>query len=312
MSGEHSERTGDATATASGRSDGARGDDQSDLLDVAGYLFALSRPRFWLYLAGPVMVGVVYAADGRADLLTPATVALFAYFLLPANVYLYGVNDVFDADVDAENPKKEDREVRYRGQRFVPVAVGASGLGLLGVVSLTEPIAWPWLAAWGLLATAYSAPPVRFKTRPVLDSLSNGLYVLPGAAAYGTVAGAQPPTWPLLGGVLWTMAMHTFSAIPDIEPDREAGIATTATWLGERRTLAYCFAVWTLAAGAFAVADLRAGAVLGLYPLLLLGIWLGDVAIDRAYWWYPFVNAAVGAGLTMWGLAQVVPPSSLL
>ncbi|AGN00901.1 prenyltransferase [Salinarchaeum sp. Harcht-Bsk1] len=313
MSEEHSEREGDSTETAAVRSDPERPDaSQSSLSDVAVYLFALSRPRFWLYLAGPVLVGVVYAADARADLLTPATLALFAYFLVPANVYLYGVNDVFDADVDAENPKKDEREVRYRGQRFVPVAVAASGLGLFGVVSLTDPIAWPWLAAWGLLATAYSAPPVRFKTRPVLDSLSNGLYVLPGAAAYATVAGAQPPVWPLTGGILWTMAMHTFSAIPDVEPDREAGIATTATWLGERRTLAYCFTTWALAAAAFGMADLRAGAALSLYPLLVLGIAWSDVPVDRAYWWYPAINGVVGAGLTMWGLAQIVPPSSLV
>ncbi|GAB3688279.1 prenyltransferase [Salinarchaeum chitinilyticum] len=290
------------------------GDEGSDagLRDALAYLLALSRPRFWLYLAGPVMVGVVYAADARADLVTPATVALFAYFLLPANVYLYGVNDVFDAPIDAENPKKDEREVRYRGQRFVPIVVFASGIALLGVVALVDPIAWPWLAGFGLLATAYSAPPLRFKTTPLLDSLSNGLYVLPGAAAYATVAGAQPPLWPLLGGVLWTMAMHTFSAIPDVEPDRAAGIETTATLLGEPRTLAYCFGVWALAAAAFALADLRAGAVLALYPVLVAAVWLSSVSVDRAYWWYPAINGLVGAGLTMWGLAQVVPPSSLL
>jgi 4-hydroxybenzoate polyprenyltransferase len=285
---------------------------EGDLLDAARYLFALSRPRFWLYLAGPVMVGVVYAAGARGDLLTPATVALFAYFLLPANVYLYGINDVFDAPIDAENPKKEDREVRYRGQRFVPLAVAIAGLGLLPVAALVDPIAWPWLAGWGLLATAYSAPPLRFKTTPLLDSLSNGLYVLPGAAAYATVAGAQPPMWPLLGGILWTMAMHTFSAIPDVEPDREAGIRTTATLLGASRTLAYCLLTWTLAALAFGVADWRAGAALSIYPLLVVGIWFADVDVARAYWWYPAINAAVGAALTMWGLAQVVPPSSLV
>jgi 4-hydroxybenzoate polyprenyltransferase len=300
--------SGEPTAVA----DGDRDPEESGIFDALAYLLALSRPRFWLYLAGPVMVGVVYAADARGDLLTPATVALFAYFLLPANVYLYGVNDVFDAPIDAENPKKDDREVRYRGQRFVPIAVAVSGVGLIGVAALTDPIAWPWLAGFGLLATAYSAPPLRFKTTPLLDSLSNGLYVLPGAAGYATVAGANPPLWPLLGGILWTMAMHTFSAIPDIEPDREAGIDTTATRLGETRTLAYCFAVWSLAAAAFAIADFRAGAALAIYPLLVGGIVLADIEIDRAYWWYPAINGVVGAGLTVWGLAQVIPPSSLL
>jgi len=101
------------------------------------YLLKLSRPRFWLYLAGPVAVGVVYASASTADLFTPTTLTLFAYFLLPANVLLYGVNDVFDADVDEKNPKKEGREVRYGGDRTVPTAVAASGLLLLVPAALT-------------------------------------------------------------------------------------------------------------------------------------------------------------------------------
>jgi len=34
------------------------------------YLLKLSRPRFWLYLAGPVIVGVTYGAGTTADLLS--------------------------------------------------------------------------------------------------------------------------------------------------------------------------------------------------------------------------------------------------
>ncbi|MEF8937724.1 MAG: lycopene elongase, partial [Halovenus sp.] len=71
-----------------------------------GYLFWLSRPRFWFYLAGPVIVGVVYGASSQADLFTPLTVELFLYFLIPANIFLYGINDIFDADIDQLNPKK--------------------------------------------------------------------------------------------------------------------------------------------------------------------------------------------------------------
>ena len=73
------------------------------------YLLVLSRPRFWLYLAGPVAVGVTYGIGDVSGLFTPTTVALACYFLVPANVFLYGVNDVFDADIDELNPKKEGR-----------------------------------------------------------------------------------------------------------------------------------------------------------------------------------------------------------
>ena len=269
------------------------------------YLLKLSRPRFWLYLAGPVAVGVVYAADSTADLFTPTTLALFAYFLLPANVLLYGVNDVFDADVDAENPKKADREVRYGGERAVPIAVAVSGALLLVPVALTPPLAWPWLAGFLVLGVAYSAPP-RLKTRPPLDSLSNGLYALPGAAAYAAVAGVQPPLLAVAGGWAWTMAMHPFSAIPDIDPDRRAGIETTATRLGARGAYAYCAACWALAALAFGLLDPRLGALLACYPVGVALVGWSNIDTERAYWWFPAANTVVGALISMGGLWRLV------
>jgi 4-hydroxybenzoate polyprenyltransferase len=270
------------------------------------YLVKSSRPRFWLYLAGPVAVGVVYGARSTAELFTPATLVLFAYFLVPANVLLYGVNDVFDADVDVENPKKEGREVRYAGTRVVPAAVVGSVLLALVPVALTPPLAWPWLAGFLLLGVAYSAPPLRLKTTPPLDSLSNGLYVLPGAAAYAAVATRQPPLLAVVGGWCWTMAMHTFSAVPDIEPDRRAGIETTATRLGAGWTYAYCAACWTLAAVAFGLLDPRLGALVAVYPVGVVVVARSSVDVSRAYWWYPAVNTVVGALITMGGLWRLL------
>jgi 4-hydroxybenzoate polyprenyltransferase len=266
------------------------------------YLLVLSRPRFWLYLAGPVVVGVAYGAATVPALFSLPAVALFAYFLVPANVFLYGVNDAFDRDVDEANPKKNAKEARYRGGRAVDTVVLASGVLLVPVALVIPAVAAPWLAAWVVLAVEYSAPPFRFKTTPFLDSLSNGLYVLPGAAAYAAVAGEHPPLLAVAGGWLWAMGMHTFSAIPDIEPDREAGVRTTATALGERRTYVYCAACWLASAGVFALVDARLGAVLLAYPFLVAGIVVSDVAVDRAYWWYPFVNTLVGAVITLGGL----------
>jgi 4-hydroxybenzoate polyprenyltransferase len=126
--------------------------------------------------------------------------------------------------------------------------------------------------------------------------------MLPGAAAYAAVSGSQPPAAALVGGWLWTMGMHTYSAIPDIKPDRAAGIETTATWLGERRTYGYCLACWTLAAAAFAAVDTRFGALLGVYPVFLVGTVAAGVDVDRAYWWFPFVNGVVGMGMTLGAL----------
>jgi 4-hydroxybenzoate polyprenyltransferase len=273
-----------------------------------GYLFWLSRPRFWLYLAGPVAVGVVYAADSPAEFFQPLALALFVWFLIPANLFLYGVNDIFDVDIDEENPKKGEggREVQYTGDGIVVMVVYLAGaVGTLFGFALTVQGIYA-LAAFYVLAVEYSAPPLRFKTTPFLDSLSNGLYVLPGVVAYIAIARESPPLLAVAGGWLWTMGMHTFSAVPDIEPDREAGIATTATVLGERWTLVYCGAVWLAAAVLMGLLHPFLGAVFGVYPVLTVLFALSSVSVDRAYWWFPVINTVAGATLTMAGVWVVL------
>ena len=172
---------------------------------------------------------------------------------------------------------------------------------------MTPPAAWPWLVGFLFLAVEYSAPPLRFKTTPLLDSVSNGLYILPGIAAYVVVAGGQPPALAVVGAWLWTMGMHTFSAIPDIEPDRQAGIRTTATALGERRTYGYVAGCWLAASLAFGLVDLRLGALLAVYPVFVVWVTQSSVAVDRAYWWFPALNTAVGTLITLGALWQLVP-----
>ena len=292
-----------STTTEEGR---ANATSNGSVQGTVRYLLTLSRPRFWLYLAGPVIVGVAAAARTPGELFAPLAVAFFAYFLVPANLFLYGVNDVFDADVDAENPKKEGREARWQGDRTVVATILVSGALGFGLTAVTPAVAWPYLAGFFFLAVEYSAPPLRFKTTPFLDSLSNGLYILPGAAAFATLTGTHPPLGALVGAWLWTMGMHTFSAIPDIEPDREAGIATTATVLGEERTYAYCGAAWLAAAVAFAVVDARISLLLLAYPVVVFALYWSDVPTDRAYWWYPALNTLVGMVLTMGLLWRLV------
>jgi len=271
------------------------------------YLFHLSRPRFWFYLAGPVLVGLVYAAPSPDALLSSVSYALFLYFLVPANLFLYGVNDYFDAGIDEENPKKDDKEVRYTDDAVVSVAVGISGaLGILLLPFLSFD-AVVWLLVFYALAVGYSASPTRFKTVPFADSVSNGLYIVPGIV--GFLALASPDELPALavaGAWLWAMGMHTFSAVPDIQPDRAGGVETTATLLGERATLGYCATVWAASAVVFAPVSTAFAALLLVYPALALGVAYTDVSVSRAYWYFPLLNTAVGGVVTFVGLWRLV------
>jgi 4-hydroxybenzoate polyprenyltransferase len=274
---------------------------------LARYLLSVSRPRFWLYLGGTALVGVVWGASSLESVLQLVPVALVAYFLLPANLFLYGVNDRFDAPTDAQNPRKGagGPEVRSRDDRRVDAAVLGAGLLGLPFAIWLPPLGTLALLGFLALAVGYSAPPARFKARPLLDSLSNGLYVLPGVVGYAATAGRLPAAAVLLAGWAWTMGMHTYSAIPDVEPDRAAGVATTATLLGPPRALAYVICCWVVAAIAATLHDPRLGLLFAAYPVLGSAIGIAEVSVARAYRWFPWANAALGAVLTVAGLWRV-------
>ena len=62
-----------------------------------------------------------------------------------------------------------------------------------------------------------------------------------------------------------------------------------------------------LAAAAFATVDIRLGFLLGVYPLFVTWVARSAVSVDRAYWWFPALNTAVGTLLAMGGLWRVYP-----
>ena len=268
-------------------------------------LIATSRPRFWLYLAGPALVGAAYGIDTIAGLMRIEVVLIILYFLVPANFLVYGINDIFDSKIDQKNPKKKSKETQYRGGIGLPILVISSVI--LGVIlmSMLTMNSIPWMIGFLFLSWAYSAPPFRFKTKPILDSCSNILYIFPGVITYIVVSGSNPPWLAIIGGCFWAMAMHTFSAIPDIVPDRESKIETLATSLGQMGSIVYCGSCWLIASVLFAMVDIRLGMLLSIYLVVLGGIVLRKTEIGVAYWWYPRINAIVGFLLVIGGLLRI-------
>jgi 4-hydroxybenzoate polyprenyltransferase len=261
-----------------------------------GTAWKLSRPRFWLYLAGPYLVGYTAFAQGTRDFLDPRFLYSLFFFLIPANIILYGVNDLFDEDTDALNPKKNDKETRVSaGTRsfYIRLIGGAAvcSLPLLIYLPLFAKIVFLVFLA---LSIGYSAPPIRFKAKPYLDSASNILYAFPGFVAVFQLTSTGLSVPAVLAVFLWTAAMHLFSAIPDIAADRTAGIRTTATVIGKANGLLVCAILWTLAAiSAIGVAwYLGFLLIYAIIPALLLRNPRADIA--KVYWVFPYLNAATG------------------
>lgn len=214
---------------------------------------------------------------------------------------LYGINDYFDRDVDEENPKKDDKEASYRSSRIVNVLIGFSTFAAIPVALMLPERTYPLMIVFLLLSYQYSAPPLRFKTTPFLDSISNGLYAMPFLITFSYASGTLPPFPVIIGAWLWTMGMHTFSAIPDIKPDLKAGIRTTATYLGRIRSYSYVTAVWIFSMAFMSFWDLRLGALFLIYPVLSTTIFMLNLDDSRAYWWFPFINAFTGMFITLYG-----------
>ncbi|MBN2334894.1 prenyltransferase [Candidatus Bathyarchaeota archaeon] len=281
------------------------------LRDHAGLAYRVSRPRFWFYLLGPYTVGCIWGADRYLDLLKPWFFIYFFFFMFPANVLLYGVNDLWDYKTDELNPKKEGKEHRVKPEEretLRRIVWAAVGLGLLLTVFQSGVVERLIFLVFLFLSYFYSAEPIRFKQIPLFDSASNILYALPGVFSYYMVSGTQPPIPVLAATFMHTFSMHLFSAIPDIVYDTETGVTTTAVILGRRVSLTLCFILWSGLAAL--TLQLGSGNPLSLlpitYPLITAALLILDKAVDSVYWFYPYINVVFG-GLLFISKAIVTP-----
>ena len=200
-------------------------------------LLLISRPISWPNTAYPF--GAAYLVTGGALDTTFWVATLF--FLIPYNLLMYGVNDVFDYESDIRNPRKGGLEGAVEQKAFHPVILWSSALStipfviyLLSIGSLFSHIT---LLVVIFFVLAYSLAGLRFKEIPVLDSVTSSIHFV-GPMVYAfTLTGFEPAYLPfVVVFFLWGAASHAFGAVQDIIPDREGGLASVATVLGARAT----------------------------------------------------------------------------
>ncbi len=261
----------------------------------------IARPRFWSYTIGPFLIGTALATSNLSVFFSCDFWLFFGYFLLPANWLIYGINDVFDIATDQLNPKKQAQET-YAQDQIKKVYMSVIFIALLTSIWLfiyaSASVKFSLLVFW-FLSFFYSAPPLRFKARPILDSLSNILYLIPGIIGFQLTNGGALSWVFLLTAASWTTAMHLFSAIPDIEADQIAGIATSATWFGQRISLLVCALLW-LYTVIMASSWQPFLIILAIYPVLPILVFTGKQSIEKVYWWFPFLNIGIGAIIFWW------------
>lgn len=214
------------------------------------YLLLASRPLSWINTAYPFAATYVLIT-GAIDLrLVVGTV----FFLIPYNVAMYGINDVFDFESDLANPRKGGVQgsvlPRARHRTMLVAAVAGVVPFLLALAALGGPWSWLVLALSMFAVAAYSVPVLRFKERPFLDSMTSSFHFV-SPALYAVALTSATVTWPLAAifaaFFLWGMASHAFGAVQDVVPDRAAGIHSIATAIGARATVRVAITLWVSA-----------------------------------------------------------------
>jgi 4-hydroxybenzoate polyprenyltransferase len=213
-------------------------------------LLLSSRPLSWVNTAFPFAAGYLMTTREIDLVFVLGTL----YFLIPYNLAMYGINDVFDYESDLRNPRKGGVEGAVLDRSFHRITLWAVVVTnvpfLVFLAAVGSPLSWLVLAVSVFAVIAYSAPKLRFKERPFLDSLTSSTHFV-SPAVYGLVlAGAvfTPGLWAVLGAFfLWGIASHAFGAVQDIVADREGGIASIATVIGGAATVRFALAAYLLA-----------------------------------------------------------------
>ncbi|WP_434923031.1 prenyltransferase [Glutamicibacter sp. PAEs-4] len=222
-------------------------------------IVASSRPISWVNTAYPFAAAYLLAGGGVDWRLAVGTV----FFLFPYNLLMYGINDVFDYESDLRNPRKggiEGALLSRQSHKALLVACVACAVPFLVVLAAAGSLVANLVLAVSIFAVlAYSAPRLRFKERPGLDSLTSAVHFV-SPAVYGWVlagASVQPGQWLVFGAfLLWGMASHALGAIQDIIPDRQGGLSSIATALSARTTIWLVLAGYVLA-GVLVVAGVQ-------------------------------------------------------
>ncbi len=213
-------------------------------------LVVSSRPVSWINTAYPF--AAAYLVTGRQ--VDGVFVIGTLFFLIPYNVAMYGINDVFDYESDLRNPRKGGAHGAILDKSLHAPTLWASGLlcapFVAFLVVVGSPLSWVVLAMSLLAVVAYSAPPFRLKERPFADSITSSIHFL-SPAVYGLVL--ADATWTpqlvlvLLAFGLWGVASHAFGAVQDVVADRQAGISSIATARGAAWTVRFALAAYAAA-----------------------------------------------------------------
>ena len=167
----------------------------------------------------------------------PSVLNLVATLLvcLATNVYITGINQVVDVDIDRINKPRLPLAAGSMTQRQGVVVSVTCGVGALVAAVFMSAALTITVAIGILVGTAYSIPPARLKRFPVPAAVSivsvRGLVLTIGVYVHFADAGAIPGSVVLLAVVamLFGLVVAVLKDLPDRWGDAQFGIRTFST-----------------------------------------------------------------------------------
>ena len=274
-------------------------------------LLQSSRPVSWINTAFPFAATYVFFT-GRYDLIL---VVGTLFFLIPYNLLMYGINDVFDYESDLRNPRKGGIEGALLDKSLHRLTIWSSVLSCVPFVIYLLVVGNAASGAMLLFAVftvlAYSVKGLRFKEKPFLDSITSASHFVNPMLFAALLVGhnlLEPGLWQsIVAFAFWGMASHAFGAVQDVKADREGGISSIATVIGARRTTRFAFALYlaagVLMAGVSWPANLAAIAAVPYLIILLPHLNITDETCESATrGWRRFIWLNFFAGFVVYEL----------
>jgi hypothetical protein len=166
----------------------------------------LSRPESWLLLFTPFVIGAL-AAKPLSSLFVDWKFFWFGFFfLLPANLLLYGLFSLHHPDTSVDAIKTEEKKVTPEQQRLVQRVINAPALPFLLSSALLSPITFICFFLFVMSVIAASARPFHFLERTWLGLFGQLVFLLPGLFGFFLLGGTTinlllvAAAWAWLGG----------------------------------------------------------------------------------------------------------------
>ena len=213
-------------------------------------LIKVSRPLYWILAPAVFLIGLTYFGSATITTLSLIEILLLSF---PWCLFIYGINDIYDYESDRINPRKGWRtgagiilEPKYHSyvknvSFFIILLMLLTSILTLNISNILGMVLLVFFSYF------YSAPPLRFKERPPLDSISNGIMffsaVLLGFSFSRSIFDAGIDVYLIAACVI---AIHAYSTIMDYPADKGAGNKTFAVVFGKRYAAVFALFIFVL------------------------------------------------------------------